>query len=140
MNTIKNKLFLMLVTLTTVAISSLILISCNKKSLLDIQPTDRYTGAAVFNDASLLQSYVYNAYNGLRAFTYPAVGGYDGVTDIMLWNRNYNGQAPDNNYYAGFQNYVEGNTTPDNVNLVAGWSSYYNYMAKINTYFENVIK
>jgi len=135
MKKIENKLFLVFVALIIVFISS-ICISCNKKNVLNIVPTDRFSEETVFNDANLLQSYVYNAYNGLRAFTYPCIGGYDGLTDIMLWNRNsisFMGNA-----YYGFPNYVEGNITPDNVGDMADWSGYYANIAKVNDYFENI--
>ena len=118
-------------------------VSCSKNSLLDIEPSDRLSESAVFNDVNLLQSYVYNTYNGIRAMAYPAIGQYDGLTDILVWNRNFNGQLfgthgwpLNNNYYNGFRDYVEGNITPDNVANFAQWQEYYKYIAQVNSYFE----
>ncbi|MEQ6122496.1 RagB/SusD family nutrient uptake outer membrane protein [Reichenbachiella sp. MALMAid0571] len=138
MEKIKNKSFLMFVSLITICIC-ILNTSCEKDTLLDITPTDRFSEDVVFNDENLAQSLVYNTYESLRRLTNPAFGGYDGITDIMLWSRNISGYYPDPiNFQDGFRDYIHGDISPDNVENFAGWGSYYTSIATINSYFEKI--
>lgn len=123
-----------------VALIGLLNTSCDKSTLLDITPTDRFSEDKVFNDESLLQSVVYDSYTNLRQMADPTIGGYDGISDIMIFNRNQPGYIYRPNAISqGFPDYIQGFTSPDNVENLAEWGTYYKAISKVNIYFEKVV-
>lgn len=106
-------------------------VSCND-DILNKQPLDAISEDNVFNDATFLQNYVYNAYNGIRPPWSPGTGGYIGLTDIAV-SQETHGKA------SGFREYLAGNLTPDNVtDLTNMWAEEYDYIRRINIFFENI--
>ena len=64
--------------------------------------------------------WVYDSYSSLRQMANPTIGGYDGISDIMIFNRNQPGYIYRPNAIAlGFPDYIQGFTTPDNVEQLA---------------------
>lgn len=139
MKKMESKSFLMLLALITICVG-ILNTSCDKDTLLDITPTDRFSQDIVFNDINLLQSLIHSSYTDLRKITNPAFGGYDGITDIMLWNRNIGAAYyPDYiNSGEGFRDYINNDVTPDNVGNIADWGSFYKAISRINNYFEKI--
>lgn len=139
MNKTKNKFSLILVVLITVFMS-LINTSCEKDELLDISARDRFSEDAVFNDETLLQAVVYDSYTDLRLMLNPTLGGYDALSDILLWNRNIPIWTDKPSALGfGFPDYVQGDISPDNVINLADWGLYYIAIAKTNSFFEKTV-
>ncbi|MEP7144010.1 MAG: RagB/SusD family nutrient uptake outer membrane protein [Ferruginibacter sp.] len=110
--------------------SLLIFISC-KRDLLDKKPLDAISEDAVFADASFLQNYVYNVYNGIRPPWSPGTAGYESMTDIAV------DQPETHDRAGGIRVYLEGNITPDNItDLTNIWNEEYSYIRKANLFFE----
>lgn len=106
-------------------------VSCSD-DILNKQPLDAISEDNVFNDATFLQNYVYNAYNGIRPPWSPGTGGYIGLTDIAV-SQETHGKA------TGFREYLAGNLTPDNVtDLTNMWKEEFDYIRRINIFFENI--
>ncbi len=109
-----------------------IFISCNK-NILDKKPLDSISEDAVFNDATFLQSYVYNVYNGIRPPWSPGTGGYEALTDVAV------DQPETHDRAAGIRQYLQGNISPDNItDLTNVWNDEYEYIRKANIFFEKV--
>jgi hypothetical protein len=107
-------------------------VSC-KRDLLDKRRLDAISEDVVFNDASFLQNYVYNVYNGIRPPWSPGTGGYEALTDIAVYQPETHDRA------GGIRQYLEGNITPDNVtDLTNIWNEEYSYIRKANIFFEEV--
>ncbi|RYF99196.1 MAG: RagB/SusD family nutrient uptake outer membrane protein [Chitinophagaceae bacterium] len=110
----------------------LIGISCNR-DILDKRPLDAISEDAVFEDATFLQNYVYNVYNGMRAPWSPGTGGYETLTDVAVYQPETHDRA------GGIRQYLDGNMTPDNVTDLTGiWNEEYSYIRKANIFFEKV--
>lgn len=106
--------------------------SCNK-DLLDKKPLDKLTDDAVFSDATFLQNYVYNVYNGMRPIWAPGTGGFEALTDVAV------SQPETHERSAGIRQYIEGNISPDNVtDLTNIWNEEYGYIRKANVFFERI--
>ncbi len=107
-------------------------ISC-KKDYLDKKPLDAISEDAVFADASFLQNYVYNVYNGIKPPWSPGTGSYIGLTDIAV------DQPETHDKAGGIRQYLQGNLSPDNVlDLTNIWNEEYSYIRKANIFFEKV--
>ncbi len=110
----------------------LILVACNK-NLLDKKPLDSLTDDAVFSDATFLQDYVYNVYNGMKPIWYPGTGGFEALTDVAV------SQPETHDRAAGIRQYIEGNISPDNIrDLTDIWNFEYGYIRKANVFFEKI--
>ena len=109
-----------------------VVVSC-KQDILDKKPLDAISEDAVFSDATFLQSYVYNVYNGIRPPWSPGTGGYEALTDIAV------SQPETHDRSGGIRQYLEGNITPDNVaDLTNIWNEEYSYIRRANIFFEKV--
>ncbi len=109
-----------------------VVVSC-KQDILDKKPLDAISEDAVFSDATFLQSYVYNVYNGIRPPWSPGTGGYEALTDIAV------SQPETHDRSGGIRQYLEGNMTPDNVaDLTNIWNEEYSYIRRANIFFEKV--
>ncbi len=106
--------------------------SCNN-DILDKEPLDAISETNVFTDPVFLQGYVYNSYNGIRPPWNPGTGGYIGMTDIATI-------APDTHDRAGgIREYLSANMTSDNVTDVTNiWNYQYDYIKRVNTFFEEI--
>lgn len=105
-------------------------VSC-KGDLLDKKPLDAISEDAIFADASFLQNYVYNIYNGIRPPWSPGTGGYEALTDIAV------DQPETHDRAGGIRQYLEGNISPDNItDLTNIWNEEYSYIRKANLFFE----
>lgn len=105
-------------------------ISCNR-DLLDKKPLDKLTDEAVFSDATFLQNYVYNVYNGMKPIWYPGTGGFETLTDVAV------SQPETHDKAAGIRQFIEGTISPDNVtDLTNIWNEEYGYIRKANVFFE----
>ncbi|NLR80868.1 RagB/SusD family nutrient uptake outer membrane protein [Chitinophaga eiseniae] len=105
-------------------------ISCNR-DLLDKKPLDKLTDDAVFSDATFLQNYVYNVYNGMKPIWYPGTGGFETLTDIAV------SQPETHDKAAGIRQYIQGTISPDNItDLTNIWNEEYGYIRKANVFFE----
>lgn len=106
-----------------------VMISCSD-DMLDKRPLDAISEAAVFNDPTFLQNYVYNSYNGIRPPWKPGTGGYIGLTDIAVAEETHDKGT-------GMREYLSGNLTPDNVtDLTNMWNEEFDYIRRINVFFE----
>ena len=104
--------------------------SC-KKNLLDKKPLNSITEDVVFADASFLQNYVYNIYNGIKPPWSPGSGGYEGLTDVAV------DQPETHDRAAGMREYLQGNISADNItDLTNIWNEEYSYIRKANLFFE----
>ena len=104
--------------------------SC-QKDILDKKPLDKISEDAVFGDASFLQNYVYNVYNGIKPPWSPGTGGYISMTDIAV------DQPETHDRAAGIREYLEGNISPDNItDLTNIWNEEYSYIRKANLFLE----
>lgn len=113
------------------AASALVLFISCKRDLLDKKPLDAISEDAIFADASFLQNYVYNIYNGIRPPWSPGTGGYEALTDIAV------DQPETHDRAAGIREYLEGNISPDNItDLTNIWNEEYSYIRKANLFFE----
>lgn len=108
----------------------LTIVSCD---VLNKKPLDTISEDNVFNDATFLQNYVYNVYNGIKPPWSPGTGGYLGLTDIGVY-------APDtHNRSGGFRNYSEGLMSPDNItDLTDIWAQEYYHIKNANIFFEKI--
>lgn len=114
--------------LSLVCVASIV--SCNR-DLLNKKPLDAISEDAVFNDATFLQNYVYNVYNGIKPPWSPGSGGYETLTDIAV------SQPETHDRAGGIRNYVDGIITPDNITgLTNLWNDEYSYIRKANIFFE----
>lgn len=105
-------------------------VSC-KRNLLDQAPLDKFTDASVFSDPVLLQDYVYNTYNGMKAIWQPGTGGFESLTDIAV------DQPETHDKAAGIREWVQGQITGDNVtDLTTVWNDEYSYIRRANQFFE----
>lgn len=105
-------------------------VSCNR-DLLNKSPLNAISEDAVFNDATFLQNYVYNVYNGIKPPWSPGSGGFETLTDLAV------SQPETHDRAAGIRNYVEGIITPDNITgLTNLWNEEYGYIRKANIFFE----
>jgi len=106
------------------------IVSCD---VLNKKPLDTISEENVFNDATFLQNYVYNVYNGIKPPWSPGTGGYLGLTDIGVY-------APDtHNRSGGFRNYSEGLMSPDNItDLTNIWAQEYYHIKNANIFFEKI--
>lgn len=105
-------------------------VSCDR-DLLDKKPLDSLTDDAVFSDATFLQNYVYNVYNGMKPIWYPGTGGFEALTDVAV------SQPETHDKSAGIRQYIEGTVSPDNiVDLTNIWNDEYGYIRKANVFFE----
>lgn len=105
-------------------------ISC-KRDLMDKKPLDSLTDEAVFSDATFLQNYVYNVYNGIKGIWYPGTGGFEALTDVAV------SQPESHETSAGIRQYLEGTISPDNVTSLTNiWNYEYGYIRKANIFFE----
>ncbi|MBX3255190.1 MAG: RagB/SusD family nutrient uptake outer membrane protein [Chitinophagaceae bacterium] len=105
-------------------------VSCNR-DLLNKTPLDAISEDAVFNDATFLQNYVYNVYNGIKPPWSPGSGGYETLTDIAV------SQPETHDRAGGIRNYTDGIITPDNItSLTNVWNDEYGYIRKANIFFE----
>ncbi|MCC6286774.1 MAG: RagB/SusD family nutrient uptake outer membrane protein [Chitinophagaceae bacterium] len=108
------------------------IISCNR-DLLDKKPLDSLTDDAVFSDATFLQDYVYNVYNGMKPIWVPGTGGFEALTDVAV------SQPETHDKSAGIRQYLEGNISPDNIkDLTDIWNFEYGYIRKANVFFEKI--
>ena len=104
--------------------------SC-QKDILDKKPLDAISEDAVFADATFLQNYVYNVYNGIKPPWSPGTGGYIAMTDLAV------DQPETHDRAAGIREYLEGNISPDNItDLTNIWNEEYSYIRKANLFFE----
>ncbi len=104
--------------------------SC-KKNLLDKKPLNSLSEDVVFADASFLQNYVYNIYNGIKPPWSPGTGGYEALTDVAV------DQPETHDRAAGMREYLQGNISPDNItDLTNIWNEEYSYIRKANLFFE----
>lgn len=110
--------------------ATLSIVSCD---VLNKKPLDTISEENVFNDATFLQNYVYNVYNGIKPPWSPGTGGYLGLTDIGVY-------APDtHNRSGGFRNYVQGLMSPDNItDLTNIWAEEYYHIRNANIFFEKI--
>ncbi|MGN6437049.1 MAG: RagB/SusD family nutrient uptake outer membrane protein [Agriterribacter sp.] len=105
-------------------------VSCNR-DLLNKTPLNAISEDAVFSDATFLQNYVYNVYNGIKPPWSPGSGGFETLTDIAV------SQPETHDRAAGIRNYIEGIITPDNITgLTNLWNDEYGYIRKANIFFE----
>ncbi|MEN7550782.1 RagB/SusD family nutrient uptake outer membrane protein [Rapidithrix thailandica] len=105
--------------------------SCSE-GLLDKQPLNAISENDVFKDATFLQSYVYNAYNGMRPHWSPGTGGFIALTDLAI------AQSETHNRASGIREYLEGNINPDNITALTDiWNYQYDYIRRVNIFFEN---
>ena len=103
--------------------------SCKKE--LDKKPLDSISEDAVFSDATFLQNYVYNVYNGIKPPWSPGSGGYETLTDVAV------DQPETHDRAAGIREYLQGLLSPDNVtDLTNIWDEEYSYIRKANIFFE----
>jgi len=118
-----------IIVLTAVGIGSAI--SCSR-DLLDKKPLDSISEEAVFTDATFLQNYVYNIYNGIKPPWSPGSGGFESLTDIAV------DQPETHDRSQGIRQYTDGTLSPDNVlDLTNVWNDEYSYIRKANIFFEN---
>ena len=104
--------------------------SC-KKNLLDKKPLNSLSEDVVFADASFLQNYVYNIYNGIKPPWSPGTGGYEGLTDVAV------DQPETHDRATGMREYLQGNISQDNItDLTNIWNEEYSYIRKANLFFE----
>ncbi|WP_242202017.1 RagB/SusD family nutrient uptake outer membrane protein [Aestuariivivens insulae] len=111
--------------------------SCSE-DVLELTPLDRISEDAVFTDEVFLTNYVNGNYRGIRQHFNPDAGGYIGLTDIGTF------QDQTLIYNASAIQYREGNLTPDlaenftQIQSEGGhlWSHSYNYLRRINVFFE----
>lgn len=129
----KIKLYKHKIALKVFSMAALLVVSVScSDDILNKQPLDAISEDNVFNDATFLQNYVYNAYNGIRPPWSPGTGGYIGLTDIAI-SQETHGKA------SGFREYLAGNLTPDNITDVTDmWNEEFNYIRRINIFFENI--
>ncbi|MBX2924993.1 MAG: RagB/SusD family nutrient uptake outer membrane protein [Chitinophagaceae bacterium] len=105
-------------------------VSCNR-DLLNKKPLNAISEDAVFNDATFLQNYVYNVYNGIKPPWSPGSGGYETLTDIAV------SQPETHDRAGGIRNYTDRIITPDNITgLTNLWNDEYSYIRKANIFFE----
>lgn len=132
-----TKRFLTLTLFCGVLIS---LSSCNE-DILELTPLDRISETAVFTDEVFLTNYVNGNYRGIRQHFNPDAGGYIGLTDIGTF------QDQTLQYSGSAVAYREGNLTPDLVETFTRvidnngnshlWDNSYEYIRRINIFFEN---
>ncbi|SMG41208.1 RagB/SusD family nutrient uptake outer membrane protein [Arenibacter troitsensis] len=137
-NLIKStRTFLALTLLSSVTIG---LNSCND-DILELTPLDRISETAVFTDEVFLTNYVNGNYRGIRQQFNPDAGGYEGLTDIATF------QDQTIQYGSSAVSYREGNLSPDVVENFTRvidnngsthlWKNSYEYIRRINVFFEN---
>jgi len=106
------------------------MVSCSR-NVLDKEPLDAISESAVFNDATFLQNYVYNVYNGIKPPWSPGTGGFEAMTDIAV------DQPETHDRAGGIREYLQGLISPDNVtDLTNIWNEEYSYIRKANIFFE----
>ena len=121
------KIYILLFAVVTVSV-----LSCDR-DLLDKKPLDSLTDDAVFSDATFLQNYVYNVYNGMKPIWYPGTGGFEVLTDVAV------SQPETHDKAAGIRQYIEGSISSDNVtDLTNIWNDEYGYIRKANVFFEKI--
>lgn len=111
--------------------------SCSE-DILELTPLDRISEDAVFTDEVFLTNYVNGNYRGIRQHFNPDAGGYEGLTDIATF------QDQTLQYGAAAIQYRDGNLTPDQAEtftLIQSegghlWSHSYEYIRRINVFFE----
>ncbi len=103
--------------------------SCKK--ILDKKPLNTLSEDAIFVDATFLQNYVTNIYNGVKLPWSPGPGGYETLTDVAV------DQPETHDKAAGIREYLQGIMTPDNVtDLTNVWNDEYGYIRTANIFFE----
>lgn len=109
----------------------LVCISCSD-DILDLTPLDRISEDAVFVDETYLTNYVNGNYRGIRPHYDPDAGGYEGLTDIGIFQDTQVENA------GGAIAYRDGNMTADLVDgLTSGlYATSYNFINRINIFFE----
>ncbi|NRF39564.1 RagB/SusD family nutrient uptake outer membrane protein [Pedobacter foliorum] len=126
---LKNKIAKRAFTILLIGLAA----SACKRDLLDKKPLDAISEDVVFKDATFLQNYVYNVYNGIKPPWSPGVGGFEALTDIAV------NQPETHSRSGGIRQYIEGNLNPDNVtDLTNIWTDEYGYIRKANIFFEKV--
>jgi hypothetical protein len=114
-----------------ILIISFVAVIASCKKYLDQKPLDSISEDAVFSDATFLQNYVYNVYNGIKPPWSPGSGGYETLTDVAV------DQPETHDRAAGIREYLQGLLSPDNVtDLTNIWDEEYSYIRKANIFFE----
>lgn len=111
------KIFLLLVLLS----------SCQKSSILDKAPLDKYTDAVLWKDINLVNAYLLGAYEG---------------TGIGFYQSYMTGLTDETYCFQGSDTYVKGQLTPDNPYPTDGlfWSDYFQNIQKINVFLSKIDK
>lgn len=117
---------------TILAIVFLVTVSSCSEDILELTPLDRISEEAVFVDETFLTNYVNGNYRGIRPHYEPDAGGYEGLTDIGIF------QDTQVENFSGAIAYREGNMTADLVNnfTMDLYATSYNFINRINIFFE----
>ncbi len=110
----------------------LMAVSSCSEDILELTPLDRISEEAVFVDEVFSTNYVNGNYRGIRPHYEPDAGGYEGLTDIGIF------QDTQVQNGGGAIAYREGNMTADLVDDFTRdlYANSYNFINRINIFFE----
>jgi hypothetical protein len=116
----------------TILILSVLFTACNKTSILDQTPQDKYSDAVLWSDIGLADAYLLDTYHGTRI----------GFNQTMLCSITDDAHST---FTHGAENYVEGIISPDNTDPWDGtkanlpnWSTYFLNIQKINIFLSKI--
>jgi hypothetical protein len=115
-------------------LAALTLGSC--QDVLDLEPQDRLSDAAIWGSEGTIQGYVDYAYQQLGG--YPATRG--GIPRYFTWGH-MRGEATDEAYphivWGGGQDITNNRLNPETAETIGGWRWFYLYLQHINVFFDN---